>query len=427
MKLTPFARQFDPESGILQLMQDLGDSAAADDPVCMLGGGNPAMIAPMEAAFRREMQAVLDRPGEFESLLGAYDAPSGNGRFIEHLAELLSERYGWPLKAGNIAITNGSQSGFAVLFNLFAGRLETGDEQRILLPLTPEYIGYSDVGFAGRSLFRANRPLIRELKDGLFKYQVDFDTLDVGGDIGAICLSRPTNPTGNVVTDEEINGLRKLAAARDIPLILDCAYGQPFPDIVFTPATPVWDRDIILCLSLSKLGLPGVRTGIVIADEPIIELITGANAIFSLAPGSFGPGLVAEMVRTGEIIRLSREVVKPWYRRQSALALDIARDLMMDLPFRAHVSEGAIFLWFWFEGLPISSEVLYRRLKSRGVFVIAGHHFFPGLPDDWRHRHECIRVSYAAPEADLRRGLSIIAEEVRAAFGTDHQRRAARG
>lgn len=416
MKFSNFARQFRSDSGILQLMSDLGTVNSHKEPISMLGGGNPAMIPGMELAFRKEMNRLMEHGRSFETMVGAYDAPAGNHDFIEALAELLAGEYGWPLNARNIAVTNGSQSSFTVLFNLFGGRCGEDGFRRILFPLTPEYIGYGDVGLDDRPIFTSMQPQIQYRGDRQFKYKVDLDRLDPGEDIGAICLSRPTNPTGNVVTDRELDELGRLAADRGIPLILDCAYGQPFPDIVFTDARPVWNRDTILCLSLSKLGLPGVRIGMVIADEPVIELLTGANAIFNLAPGRFGPTLVTGIVKSGEILRLCRDLVRPWYLQRSRLAIDIANDLMSDLPLRIHVSEGALFLWFWFEGLPVSSEILYRRLKSRGVYVIAGHHFFPGLEGDWRHMHECIRVSYAAPEEDLRRGLGVIAEEVRMAY-----------
>ena len=67
---------------------------------------------------------------------------------------------------------------------------------------------------------------------------------------------------------------------------------------------------------------------------------------------------------------------------------------MGDLPYRIHRPEGAIFLWLWFEGLPITSEELYQRLKARGLLVVPGQNFFPGMDDNWSHKDECIRVSY---------------------------------
>ena len=92
------------------------------------------------------------------------------------------------------------------------------------------------------------------------------------------------------------------------------------------------------------------------------------------------------------------------------------RDQLAGYPCRIHTPEGAIFLWLWFQDLPITSDELYQRLKRRGVFIIAGEHFFPGLAEDWSHRHECIRVSYAQEPSIVHHGIKIIAEEVRLAY-----------
>jgi valine--pyruvate aminotransferase len=89
---------------------------------------------------------------------------------------------------------------------------------------------------------------------------------------------------------------------------------------------------------------------------------------------------------------------------------------MGDLPVRIHQPEGAIFLWLWFEGLPISVQPLYERLKAKNVLVIAGHHFFPGLEEDWKHKHECIRITYSSDSESVHEGIAIIAEEVRRAY-----------
>jgi len=56
-------------------------------------------------------------------------------------------------------------------------------------------------------------------------------------------------------------------------------------------------------------------------------------------------------------------------------------------------------------------------LKKRGVLVISGHFFFPGLEnDDWAHKNECIRVNYSQDEHLVERGIEIIAEEVKKAY-----------
>ena len=137
--------------------------------------------------------------------------------------------------------------------------------------------------------------------------------------------------------------MTRLADEHDIPLIIDNAYGVPFPGMIFTEATPVWNENIVLCMSLSKFGLPAVRTGIVIAGKELIRLLSGVNAVVNLAPGSFGAMLTTEIIRSGEIIRLSREVIKPFYQHKMERALACLEECFKGVAYKVHVPEGAMF------------------------------------------------------------------------------------
>ena len=295
---------------------------------------------------------------------------------------------------------------------MFAGEMPDGSRRSIHLPLTPEYLGYADAGL-GDSFFSATRPEMELLDDRLFKYRVDFRHLVLDESVGALCASRPTNPTGNVLTDEEVAHLDQIARQRNIPLILDGAYGLPFPNILFTDATPHWNENTILALSLSKLGMPGIRTGIIVAREDIIEAYASANGIINLACGNMGPAIVQDMFRSGEILELTRQHITPFYRQRAMDTVGWFRDSLGDVPCRIHKPEGAFFLWLWFEDLPVTSAELYQRLKALGVLVVPGHYCFFGLEEDWPHRHECIRVSYVQDEQSVRKGVEIICDEAR--------------
>ena len=419
MKFSDFGKRFAGEIGIGELMDDLGDALVSDPAPLMLGGGNPAHVPEVQALFRSRMEDILSNAGEFERVIGNYDTPQGAKGFVGALADLFRAEFGWKIGPENIALTNGSQNAFFSLFNLFAGKFDGGQLKQVLLPLAPEYIGYSEVGLEP-DFFRANRPEIELLDDRLFKYRVDFDRLKMDNSIGAVCFSRPTNPTGNVVTDEEVSRLCQLANSQGVPLIIDNAYGTPFPNIIFSEAHPVWDENIVLCLSLSKFGLPTLRTGIVIAKEETIRVVSRMTSVLSLAPGSLGPALALDLVKSGEITRVSNDVVKPFYKQKSARAVaQLRREINDEIPMRIHKPEGALFLWLWFEGLPISSLELYQRLKKKGVLVVSGHYFFPGMEqDDWAHKEQCIRVTYAQDDEVVEKGISLIAEEIRGIFSS---------
>ena len=90
--------------------------------------------------------------------------------------------------------------------------------------------------------------------------------------------------------------------------------------------------------------------------------------------------------------------------------------LLDGVNFHIHKPEGAFFLWLWLPGLKISDVELYQRLKKRDVLIVPGHYFFPGLKDDWEHKHQCVRISYAQDIEKVRTGLKIIAEEINLAY-----------
>jgi len=415
LKLSAFGEKFSGSTGIVALMDDLGTALNENPDMIFMGGGNPGRIPEAEATFKKRLEAVLQDPQQLHSLMGIYQSPQGDKLFLNQIASLLRKEFGWDVSERNIAISNGSQPAFFILYNMLAGTMPDGTHRSIHLPLAPEYIGYTDIGLS-EQFFTATRPEIELLDEQMFKYHVDFSKLQITQQTAAMCVSRPTNPTGNVLTDNEVEHLDEIAQAADIPLIIDGAYGLPFPGILFNEAKPHWNQNTVLVLSLSKLGLPGVRTGIVVAREEIIQAFSNANTVVSLACGNFGPTIARELFRTGEILSLSRNLVKPFYQERATQAVKWFRESFGDVPYRIHKPEGAIFLWLWFDGLPITSQELYERLKLRGVLVVPGHNFFPGMDEGWRHQQECIRVSYAQDEDTVRKGIALIAEEVAKAY-----------
>ncbi|MCX7818240.1 MAG: pyridoxal phosphate-dependent aminotransferase [Kiritimatiellae bacterium] len=396
-------------SGIRELMDDLGAALGGRTPLLMLGGGNPARVAAAEHVWRRRMEELLREDDRFERLLGIYEEPQGSPAFREAVAEALRARYGWPLTAANVALTHGGQGAIFYLAHLLAGR-----RGRIWLPMTPEYIGYADL-LHRRDWLVASRRRIELQGEREFKYRLSGD--EPPPDAVAILLSRPTNPTGNVITDAELRDLAALAGERDIPLIVDGAYGPPFPDIVTGEVRPFWNERVIWLLSLSKLGLPGVRTGIVVAGERWAHRVAEMHAIAALAGGNLGPALVEPLLRSGELFDLCRRELRPFYDRKAETArLWLAEYWPADRPWRLHVREGAFFFWVWLPGLGMGSRELYRRLKERGVIVVSGHHFFAGADQTDPHRDECLRVSFAQPDEVVWRGLERIGAVIRDAW-----------
>ncbi len=419
--ISDLGKRLSGRAGIVELMDDLGEalSGAFRGEMRMLGGGNPAALPAVQAVWRERLGEILADADTCDRVLLNYDGPAGSPAFREIVAEALSREFGWKVTSNNIAITPGGQTAFFQLFNLLGGLLGGAtkcETRKILLPIMPEYIGYSDQGVC-RELFAGCQPEVELRGEHGFKYRVDFQRVKQVESVGAIALSRPTNPSGNVLTDGEVDQLRSLAKQRGVPLLLDNAYGLPFPGAVFTEAKlPEWDEDLVMVLSLSKLGLPGARTAIVVAQEEIARRVAAMTAVIGLANNNIGQAIVGPLIKNGALFRLSREVIQPFYQRRAQLALEVvAAEFGDDFPYRIHATEGAFFLWCWFPELPVTSRELYERLKRRNVLLVPGEYFFYGLPADldWPHRHQCVRVTFSQSEQTVAEGLQIMADELR--------------
>lgn len=423
LEFSDFGKKLSGESGILQLMDDLGKTLPKGIPSYQLGGGNPAQIPEIEKMYRNRMEKIISNSDEFEQLIGRYDAPQGKISFIESVAEFLSNKFGWKIGPENVGITNGSQSAFFYLFNLFSGTFSNSNKKKtIVLPLVPEYIGYADQGLEADT-FVGIPATFTMSNNHTFKYNVDFEKLDnyleKHDNVGALCVSRPTNPTGNVLTNEEISRLSILAKKYDIPLMVDNAYGLPWPDIIFDDnAIPYWDENVILSMSLSKIGLPSLRTGIIIAEKRVITALSNLNAIVALASGSLGQAIAGDLIKDGSLVDAAKKYVKPFYYEKSIKTQNVIHKYFNGGDYSIHKSEGAIFLWLLLNDLSIPTKEFYYKLKEKGVIIVPGEYFFFGNQKDEElgsienhpHYSKCIRMNYSRPDEEVEQGIKIISE-----------------
>jgi len=408
-------------SGIEELMEDLGHALADGGEDClMLGGGNPAFIPEVEAVWETRMKELVSDSAALRKTLAVYDPPRGNPSFLRSLASMLRKEYGWDITEDHLAVTGGGQTAFFALFNLLAGSSPSGSLRKIHFPLMPEYIGYSNQGISPSSL-SGSIPEIRKTSPHGFKYHIDFSVLPTDETVAAYCVSRPTNPSGNVLDDEEISKLSAMAKKAGIPLIIDNAYGLPFPNILFRQTTPLWADHHIFVFSLSKLGLPGTRTAVVVAKPQIARAVASMTAVTGLANGNFGQAITRPLIEDGTLLHLSQNFIRPYYEKKMRFArAKVADCFPKESSYALHETEGALFLWLWLPDCPLNSRQFYQKLKEKKVLVVPGEPFFFGLgkdADSWRHRHECIRISFAMKDDVVERGLELIGAEISRAYG----------
>lgn len=404
-------------TGVRAIMKDIFETLHSDSGKWInLSPGNPLILPEVEAMWRRYTAEVLAGP-DFGEIVGRYGASQGYSPLIDAVVEFFNSHYGWGITRRNVLITPGSQSLYFYAANCFGGHDEQGRLRKIVLPLSPDYTGYGGVTLNSESL-QAYKPAIDIVAPHRFKYRPDFDQLQIDETTGAVLFSRPANPTGNILTDDEVQRIVNTAAAHNVPVLIDSAYGTPFPDLAFTNMTPVFAENVIHCISLSKAGLPGERVGIAIGDERNIEALECFQTNAAIHSSRFGQALAARAIASGELAHLSQSVIKPFYQHKaSVLTAAFDREMPNDVPWYLHKAEGAIFAWLWLKDLPVTDKELYQLIKREHVFVVPGEPFFPGLNEEWPHKRQCLRISLTATEEELETGAAVIARVVKRVYG----------
>ncbi|WP_039928456.1 valine--pyruvate transaminase [Leptospira yanagawae] len=409
-KHSTWANRLRENQGIRSLMEDLGKQTGHPDEI-LLGGGNPAHIPEAEAVFQETFTNLAKEPA-LRALLGDYQAPIGNDHFREIAAEYLSSHFGTSLRKENIAFFNGSQNAYSYLLNLHSGPMADGSFKKILLPIVPEYIGYADQTIT-EGVFVANTPMVKQTGKNRFQYELNKTSFDLT-DIGVLAISRPTNPTGNVINLSDLEWMEERTKKLNIPILIDLAYGNPFPNLIGKEEPIHFGNGRTLSLSFSKIGLPGVRLGIVISDEDTIETLSSFAAVGNLAVGNLGVYMMEQLFQKNLLTQLSENILRPFYEAKRNLALALFTDAFQKLgvEYEIHDPMGGFFLWIRFPSLSITNHQLYHLCKDKRLFIVSGHYFFPGLNTDFSHTKECIRLTYCRKEEELARGAQILAEIV---------------
>lgn len=415
LRLTKFAVQMSELSGARVIMKDVIKTLSTDNEqkLINLSVGNPLILPELEQLWRDCTQELLDSP-EYGRVVCRYGSSQGYFPLIDAIANDLNQRYRLNLTRQNILITPGSQSLYFYAANAFGGATCDGNLRKIVLPLVPEYAGYGRVAFTPEALV-AHRPILDiDEKQHRFKYRPDFARLEINRDTGCVIFSRPCNPTGNIITDEEVQKIVDLAANYDVPVLIDSAYGLPFPALNYTSMTPIFGDNVLYSMTLSKAGLPGERIGIAIAKPELIETLKFFQANVCLSSSRYGQAIAARAIASGALVERSVNVIRPYYwQKLQVLEHTFDRLMPKDLPWFLHRSEGAFFAWLWLQDLPVTDWEFYQQLKEAGVIVVPGSAFFPGLQEEWLHKHQCIRISLAASDSDIKVGIAKAIEVIR--------------
>ncbi|MCL6568807.1 MAG: PLP-dependent aminotransferase family protein [Meiothermus silvanus] len=361
------------------------------------GVRNLALASPDPHLFpTEEFWASLEALHPQGSEVFQYGPVIGDPHLRLAISGLLAQR-GLEAPAEEVLITVGGLQGLALTARVLC---QPGDEVVIE---QPTYLGFLNIlhTLKLRPLpvpLDEQGPSLRHLEALLKKHRPRF----------YYTLPNFHNPTGMCFAPERRQALVDLAIRYGLTLVEDDTYAHLAYDMPPPPPLRALDRSHVLYLSsFSKVLMPGLRIGFVLAPSKLLE---GLLALHS-ASDICGPPLLlqratARFIQQGGLERHLRKVV-PIYRERRDTLLDALR-AQMPRSVRWTRPKGGFSCWL---SLPayFPPGALYQAALQRGVAITPGEAFLTQTQD---HTHMRLCFGYQGSEA-LREGVAQLAPLVR--------------
>ncbi len=225
-----------------------------------------------------------------------------------------------------------------------------------------------------------------------------------------LCYTIPNfqNPTGTTLAAERRERLVELAVEYDFVVLEDDPYGRLRYDGEEPPSLRTFDPDgrVIRVDTFSKTIAPGVRTGWIIADEPVIEQFGRVDAG---GENRFTRGVIAAYAADGRLETAIDELCAGYESRRDRMLAALSAHMPPGTTWSE--PSGGFFIWVTFpEG--VDAEAMIDDAIAEGVTYLPGNSFYP---DDRGRRHARLSFSEADPDA-IERGIEALSRTVRAAM-----------
>ena len=353
-----------------------------------LGAGEPDFPTPphISAAAHRAIDANFTK----------YTANSGTEDLKRAIVERYRADYGIEYSTAEVIVTAGGKQ---ALFNAVMALFGAGDEVITHAPGWPTLVEQIKLSDATPLIVRAHA------EDG-FRLHADSIRAGITPRTRGIIINSPNNPTGALISEDDLATVADEAARRGIWILLDLCYEKLIYDRVPHNLTGVLARQLrdrtVLCGSASKAyAMTGWRCGWALAPA---ALISACNAIQSHSTSNVSS---ISQKATEAALRGSQSCVREMLDAYRERRDRLCGWLSADSRIRVQKPAGAFYLFpdvsefLSPDGIRTSAELATALLDEARVAVTPGEAFdAPGF----------LRVSYAASLAELERGANRILE-----------------
>ncbi len=313
-----------------------------------------------------------------------YTPAKGLPELRERISEYYLDCYNVNVSPERIIITPGTSGAFLVVFALVA---HTG--KRIVLT-DPSYPCYKNFLY-----FLKSEPIFVPVGPDT-SYRIVSEMIPGGQNAGAMVVSSPSNPTGTVYMDKELEALVEYSSRNNLLFISDEIYHGLVYDGRAETALRFSDEVVVINSFSKYFCMPGLRVGWMILPEHLLrtaEIIVQNIFIAANTPAQYA---ALEAFDRGYL-----EMVRDTYRERRDYLYDALKDILL---IDAH-PDGAFYLWAGIGNSSLNSmEFSQRLLREQHVAVTPGVDFGTHNTDDH------IRLAYTCSMERLKEGVARIRE-----------------
>jgi len=311
-----------------------------------------------------------------------YTETCGQIELREKIVERFNLTTQYPITFEQVAVLPGTQNG---LYCAAACLLDHDDE---VLVLDPAYLTYE----ATLRASGATVVMVPTITDEYFRLDPIALRNAVTSKTKAIFFANPNNPTGRVMSREELEEIAVIAKEFDLWVVTDEVYNClsfEKETLSIRDLEGMSERCVVLC-SLSKShAMTGWRTGWMIANKTMIEHVeqVALNMFYGL-PGFIQQAAATALDNYDEITQSMRDI----YRKRRDLTLNALKDCPA---IKVLKPDAGMFLLLDLRALPMSTEEFAWALyKHKGVSTLDAAAF--GKTADG-----FIRISFTVDDAQL--------------------------
>jgi aspartate aminotransferase len=326
-----------------------------------------------------------------------YTPASGIMEAREAVAGFVSRTLKTEVDPTEVVLVPGSKN--VLLFTLLAC-IEPGDE--VILP-DPGYPAYeSQVNFIG------GVPKLVMLREET-GFRMDLEQLAslVTPKTRMLIINTPQNPTGGILTEEDVKFVCELAHKHDLLVVSDEIYSQlvyGFEHVSPLSQPGMRERTVLMDGLSKSYAMTGWRLGYAVAPKALAAKLDQLMINSSSCAAGFTQMAAIEALSAPESEQAVRRMVKVFQHRR-----DLVVDGLNAIPgVRCAKPQGSFYAFPNIQGTGFDErELADRLLTEAGVAVLPGTAFGEGGKG-------YIRLAYTQSEDELKRGLKQIADFVEA-------------